>query len=273
MRATQLFERSTLEAYSRYQSKGPIFYISHRPGHGGVLCEAYVKGLNIFQPPREKIGHTLVTLEGEQIAGANGLNVVPYKSFVEPQYQRYGVYSAMLDHLEAHGYIVHPADGSIGDGNLQAQSKEAQGFWAARKQRSTEVKLVPVSKDEFHGWKQFSPTEDITHIGDLPILSKEGTGYPFMVLWQKEYADSIQQIGIQNINVGSGRRLRLGVSIEMKKGPNDGYSFEDFPLIRSANEPIEYFYHNPTMRAKVKGNTDKAMRALYTVLGKIGYTG
>ncbi|RYE95161.1 MAG: hypothetical protein EOO77_43410 [Oxalobacteraceae bacterium] len=272
MRATQLLERSTLKAYSRYDERGPVFYISHRPAHGGVLCEAYVALENIFRPAREKVAQTLVIPEGPQIAGANGMNVVPYKSVVEDQYKRFGLYTAMLDHLEAHGYIVHPADGSIGDAALQAQSSEAKAFWAARKQRTRETRLAPASEDEFHGWKQFDRLASLTHIGDLPILEKDGSP-PFMTLWKKEYRDSVQEVGLQNVNHGSGRALRLGIWIEMKTGSNAGYGFEDFPLIRSADTEISYFYHNPRMAATVKPTTDKAMRGLYTVLSKIGYSG
>lgn len=195
-------ERATPKGASKFVSPktSQVFYITHRTDGGTVQCHAYAPANSPYEPLRRKVGVAsceMVDRNGEP--GRNNVRVYSSKTFVEPEFRRHGLLNAMYDHLDAHGYVVYPANGEIGDNLLQAQTDDAKKFWAARKARASETRLEPTSEAEVHGWGKFNPYANATSFGGLPVIRSEnvhGYQYPMLILWEKQYSSGLQSVGI-----------------------------------------------------------------------------
>lgn len=238
-----IMERAaTPRGASKYIGKtGRVYYITHTSEGSVVNCRAMLAGTRPTEPLRTKVANVGVVCEDRDDGKRNNIRVVSWRSFVEPYCRRDGLLNAMYDHLDNHGYVVYPADGSIGQANLQAQSADAKAFWAARKVRTTETKLLPVSEDELHGWGKYNIWANAKQVGDLPVLKSVDKLYgmrsPLLVLWEKQYAKFLAQVGV---TFGEhGYRLTLNIDA----GEWHDWTGFCFPYRRSENY-LELAYYD-----------------------------
>lgn len=263
MRYYDLLERAaTAQGSSKFVGKnGVTFYINHRVDEPSMVhAHAYVAGTTPFEPNRRKIGVASCTMiDRTYDPERNNVRVYSDKSYVDPEFRRYGVLGAMYDHLGKYGFVVYPASGEIGNAALQAQSDDAKAFWAAR-QRRPEAKLIPVGDAEFWGWN--SPFGTADEVVGRPVLEKlklEGNSYPMLVLWQKQYATGgIQRVGVMYDNERGYRPVLMITDRQLG-------TMHDFPYVRDDGS-IRIYYAN--MERKLRPGTASAIRAVETMLDK-----
>lgn len=169
----------------------------HISKDGMVNCRAYVAAQTPFQPIRKQIGSAgVVTLDSANSKDRNNVRCYSAGSFVKPEFRRDGVLNAMYDHLDNHGFVVYPADGTVGEKFAQAQSDDAVAFWKKRKARTSETKLVPATDAELWGWND--PMKTPTEMLGMPVREQiriNGYAEPMLLLWEKTYAKYLVQIG------------------------------------------------------------------------------
>ena len=258
MRYIELFERAAIsKGVSKYESDGELFYITHRVEEPfAVHCNAYVAGKTYKDQNRTKVAVASCTMQDRPHDNTrNNVRVYSDKSFVEPEYRRYGLLSAMYDHLENYGFVVYPANGEIGDKNLQAQSADAKAFWNKRK-TATPKKLIPSNDTEM--WEVNKKWTDADSFEGMPVIEKiDVRGYqnPVLVLWSKSFSSGTQKVGV---TYTTERGYRCVVLLVDKEGTHD-----DKPWIVSGEDERTHFY-NKYIEKKIKAST-------LQVLNKIGF--
>lgn len=224
---------ATPKGASKYIGKtGRVYYLSHMAEGSVVNCRAMLAGTSPNEPLRRKVANAGVVCQDRDDGKRNNIRVYSARSFVEPECRRDGLLNAIYDHLTNHGYVVYPADGSIGDRALQAQSKDAKAFWAARATRTTETKLLPVSDAEFYGWGEYNIFAHATEVGGMPVLKENklhGMPNPLLVLWEKQYAKFTAQVGVTHGEHGYRTTLNIDA------GEWHDWTGFCYPYRRSAN--------------------------------------
>jgi hypothetical protein len=250
---------ATPSAISQYIGKrsGRTYYLRHRTDSDMVHCSAHLAADNAFEPLRQKIAVTSCSIVGNQYdPSRNNISVYPNKSFVEPQCRRDGVLEAMYDHLTLYGFVVYPADGSIGHPSLQAQSDDAKGFWAKRGNRTGATKLKPASEADANGWNNPFVNADI--VCGKPVIAKlkmDGRDKPALILWQKDFTSGRQSVGVTMSEHG----YRVALIVQSLKH-NETYSETVF----INDGAISYYYK--FLDKMVKSGTVKVMLAVDRML-------
>ncbi len=168
---------------------GDTYYLTVIKNSNGLNTKAYRGATTPFEPLRQIVGAASFYIYGKDVLSAN--------STVEENCRREGLLEAMYDLVETEGWSVHPADGSVGPYEVQAQSDDAKAFWKTRKKRTTKAALLPCTEDEFHGWD--NPYWDAAEVLGRPVheqIKIAGEKYPMLVLWGHRYTNNEQRVGV-----------------------------------------------------------------------------
>lgn len=256
---TLLERAATIKGYSKFIDKfGEIFYIGHRVDQGinEVICTAFFAANSPFAPLREKVGFVRCVMKGEIYSNNNNVPVYSDDTKVDALYRRRGLLSAMYNHLDYFGFVVYPADGSIGNKKLQSQSDDAKAFWKNRKETNNTI----VSERDFYGWD--NPFKNANEVFGLPVIEKiDISGYPnkLLVIWNKTFKSGKQNIGFM---YDAERGYRVGIMLTDK----EGYGIDDFPFYRDEITPLHFY--NKFIEKNISETSKKAIVKLNQLIEK-----